>query len=414
MLIELPYIYQAEVLYPRKRKTNMINILDTSIFDMDLSDAENIAISILPNKKHYQEDECCIINDVTLFKNTDYGFITNTNNVYEQNTNNYNELMTIIKNNFPIKIRKGMEIDLKDKQKCINFLNFLDKNTITFLSKKNITTEDEITKIKKHISDNIKTKILDMNNNLKNYFICDSNVFKKNDVSPYILIKNSPSYTSLDNYMIPFQIISDINEKYNFECYVKIPIGYIDIIEKYTQLIENNSKQKTRMVTKQENQRILVINPNIDIETIFGKPEKIILDSMITILKKPSCKEIIENTIHGKDLILLIENCLNNNCSDNLMEHFYLSITLFEREIENTVKTRGQFLNDIYHHMMILQRLKDIKYLKIAINYYYDKKNKNELKNIIKSDENNMSIFEKQNINFDELFSKKESVLKIK
>ena len=57
--------------------------------------------------------------------------------------------------------------------------------------------------------------------------------------------------------------------------------------------------------------------------------------------------------------------------------------------------------------MMILQRLKDMKYMKTAIEYYYDKKDKNQLKNIMKGDENNVVIFENQYIDF-QMFSKKE------
>ena len=84
MLIELPYVYQAEALYPRKRKTTIVNILDTSIFEMDSSDAENIAISIAPNKKYYHEQGDIYINEGTLFKKTDYGLIMDVRDTYNQ------------------------------------------------------------------------------------------------------------------------------------------------------------------------------------------------------------------------------------------------------------------------------------------------------------------------------------------
>ena len=403
MLIELPYVYQAEALYPRKRKTTIVNILDTSIFEMDSSDAEDIAISIAPNKKYYREQGDIYINEGTLLKKTDYGLIMDVRDTYNQTIHENDILISIINNNLPTKIKEKPQINLQNKTECINLLNKINGNSLKNLIENKIINTNEAMQIKKIVSDNSQAKINDEHLKWKNYFCYNSNIYKKNNDIPSVFIVNAPSYNLLNEYNIQYQIISDVSKKDYSDDSVRIPIGYLDIIEKYTQLIEKHLKQKT----KQEHNNILIINPDIDLEKTYGKPEKIILESVLNIINRPSFEKIITNTTYGKNIISLIEHNLNNNCPDDLMEQYYYQITLFEKEIENTINTRGDFLSNRYNYMMILQRLKDMKYMKTAIEYYYDKKDKNQLKNIMKGDENNVVIFENQYIDF-QMFSKKE------
>lgn len=400
-LLDLPYAYQADVILPRKRKSTIVNCIDFLPIEIDESNSEAVALDILP----YGGQLFQRANNVHIYKKTDFGFINSY--YYENNTINIPTLglSQLVQNGRGFNIPSPTPHDTSDTEKCKKIIKAINMHRKEY---ETLMTEDEIGMARKILTSNKEEHIKNLIKVADSLFMTDGALHKKGGIMPHMALRNAPSHMKLNEYNIPFQIITPIVSRLDTKSSdVYIPLGYIDIMTEYAKLIQNKSITvgQQEMQTRTEHKNIIVINPELDLEEAFGKPENIIITSIDQALTDYNTELLMATTNSGTDFITIIRDIMENGYSDDKMELYYVLAENLSQELKKLTTEQ----DNIVPYMRVLQRIEDMKSMKQAINHFYTLQDKNELSNVFIPSDNGYTTM-KKDIDFKALMSQENTL----